>query len=135
MLPPVPGNIFFWAQCIEAHLCQGQGGEGRVLGRFHHDSAAGCQGGPHLPRDHGAGEIPLHQKREEGSERKDCALVQRRAGQDTSQQVLTTCLAEAFLQGSSGQLPPAGSRERGDRGSGRQKHLQSLKQYKVIHTG
>ena len=63
-------NVVFWTQCIEAHLSQGQGGEGRVLGRFNHHRAAGCQGGPHLPRDHGAGKIPLDQKREEVSERK-----------------------------------------------------------------
>lgn len=51
-----------------AHLTQGQGGEGRVLGRFNH-RAAGCQGGPHLPRDHGAGKVHWI-RREEVSEEK-----------------------------------------------------------------
>lgn len=98
VFPSVPDNILFLDSVQRAHRGQGQGREGRVLGRFHHYRAACGQGGPHLPRDHGAGEIPLDQKREEVSERKDCPLVQRQAGWEVSQQIpVHNCLAELFL--------------------------------------
>lgn len=121
-------NVVFWTQCIEAHLSQGQGGEGRVLGRFNHHRAAGCQGGPHLPRDHGAGKIPLDQKREEVSERKGwskgrrvktlarkfCTPAWQRCSYTQELRTPDTC----WLQG-----------------LWRQKHLRSLKHYKIIYPG
>ena len=59
---------------------------------FHYHGAAGCQGGPHLPCDHGAGEIPLDQKREEASERKGWSK-----GRRVETPACKFCLAEVFL--------------------------------------
>ena len=60
-------------------------------------------------------------------------LVQRQAGRDTSLQVLPG--RGVLTHGSSEHLAPAGSRDCGDKGSRRQKHLQGLKYYKIIYTG
>mmetsp|Transcript_14331 Transcript_14331/g.38674 ORF Transcript_14331/g.38674 Transcript_14331/m.38674 type:complete len:374 (+) Transcript_14331:382-1503(+) len=45
------------ARLLEEFL-QGQGGEGRALRRLHHGGAPRSEGGGHLARDHGVGEVP-----------------------------------------------------------------------------